>query len=92
MSCYISLVLEKYMVHVLQSHSKDFTAEKICRAMRTAIVVYDDDVQYPQYQRAYEAESGFDEMLRIFGLEPPLRREDKRSLSKKLRLKEISAG
>lgn len=92
MSCYISLVLEKYMAHVLQSHSTEFTAEKICRALRSAIVVYDDDVQYPQYQRAYETETGFDEMLRIFGLEPPLRREDKRSLAKKLRLKEISAG
>ncbi len=91
MSCYISLVLERYLVWVLQSHSGKFIAAKIDQALGSAIVLYDDNVLYPHYLRAYTPDTGFDEMLRIFGLEPPQCCEDRSSLARKLHLQKITA-
>ena len=66
------------------------TTEVMNEALREAEVGYDDgNPQMPVYLRLYPAESRFDEMLKVFGLEPPCRYEQKASLRKKLRLKQI---
>lgn len=89
-SCYISLVLEKYMLNTLKAKLQGMTTEVMNEALREAEVGYDDgNPQMPVYLRLYPAESRFDEMLKVFGLEPPCRYEQKASLRKKLRLKQI---
>ena len=90
MSCFISLVIEKYLRHVLKSKFKEITNDEINTALRTALLAYDNgNPQVPMYLRLYSSESRFDDMLRTFGLEPPCRYETPMSLRKKLRLKTI---
>ena len=73
MSCFISLVIEKYLRHVLKSKFKEITNDEINTALRTALLAYDNgNPQVPMYLRLYSSESSFDDMLRTFGLEPPL--------------------
>lgn len=72
MSCFISLVIEKYLRHVLKSKFKEITNDEINTALRTALLAYDNgNPQVPMYLRLYSSESRFDDMLRTFGLEPP---------------------
>ena len=87
MSCFISLVIEKYLRHVLKSKFKEITNDEINTALRTALLAYNPQV--PMYLRLYSSESSFDDMLRTFGLEPPCRYEMPMSLRKKLRLKAV---
>ena len=93
MSCFISLVIEKYLRHVLKSKFQEITNDEINTALRTALLAYDNgNPQVPMYLRLYSSESRFDDMLRTFGLEPPCRYETPMSLRKKLRLKTIYPG
>lgn len=92
LSCYLSLVLQKYLEHVMKRQDPQLTTEKMIQALRSALVIYDDAPQCPVYQRAYDTATGFDAMLQTFGLTPPRRWEDKNSLQRKLHLREISTG
>ena len=93
MSCFISLVIEKYLRHVLKSKLPEITNDEINTALRTALLAYDNgNPQVPMYLRLYSSESRFDDMLRTFGLEPPCRYETPMSLRKKLRLKTVYPG
>ncbi len=93
MSCFISLVIEKYMRHVLKQKLGKITNDQINTALRTAYVVFDNiNPQYPVYLRLYGADSPFDDMLRAFNLTPPYQYESETELRRKMRLKEISHG
>lgn len=93
MSCFISLVIEKYLRHVLKSKFQEITNDEINTALRTALLAYDNgNPQVPMYLRLYSSDSRFDDMLRTFGLEPPCRYETPMSLRKKLRLKTVYSG
>lgn len=93
MSCFISLVIEKYLRHVLKGRFADITNDEINVALRTALMAYDDgNPQTPMFLRMYPSENRFDDMLRTFGLEAPCRYESPMSLRKKLRLKTIYSG
>lgn len=89
--CYIALVLEKYMEHVLKkSLGSEVTTTKMIEAMRAAELGYDDsNPAAPVYHRLYPY-GLFDEMLKHFNLEPPCRFEEKRSLVRKFRMKDLA--
>ena len=90
-SCFISLVIEKYMQHVLKQKIRDITCDEINAALRGAEVALDDgNPQMPLYLRLYPKEGRFDSILRAFSLEPPCHYETAQSLCKKLRLKDIA--
>ncbi len=91
MSCFISLVIEKYMRYVLKEKIEGITNDEINEALRTANVAYDNgDPTTPVYLRLYSPAGRFDDMLRAFSLEPPLRYETAKSLKKKLKLQSIA--
>lgn len=93
MSCFISLVIEKYIRYVLKSKFEDITNDEINTALRTALMAYDNgNPQVPMFLRMYPKENRFDDMLRTFGLEPPCRYETPLSLGRKMRLKTIYPG
>ena len=93
MACFISLVIEKYMRHVLKQRIPDITHDEINDAIRTASVALDDgNPQAPVYLRLYPNTSRFDAMLHAFGLEPPRRYESPLDLRRKLRLRQIYKG
>ena len=93
MSCFISLVIEKYMRHVLKQQLGDITNEQINAALRSATVAFDSgNPQYPVYLRLYGSEIRFDEMLRVFNLTPPCRYESATEMRRKMRLREVSQG
>lgn len=91
MSCFISLVIEKYMRHVLKKSIPGITHDEINASLRNAEVAFDDgNPGMPLYLRLYAKEDRFDRILKTFGLEPPCRYETQASLSKKLRIKRIN--
>ena len=91
MSCFISLVIEKYLRYVLKKKIDGITNDEINEALRTANVAYDNgDPTTPIYLRLYSPEGRFDDMLRAFSLEPPQRYETAKSLKKKLKLQSIA--
>lgn len=90
-SCFVSLVIEKYMRHVLKQKFDGITNDEINEAIRNAEVALDDgNPQMPLYLRLYPKENRFDSILKTFQLEPPCHYETLASLSKKLRLKDIA--
>lgn len=93
MSCFISLVIEKYMRHVLRNQLAGITNDQMNEALRSAALAYDDgNPQVPLFIRLYSKEGLFDKMLKVFGLEAPCHYETDRTLAKKLHLKEIARG
>ena len=90
LSCFISLVIEKYMHHVLKEKLGNITTNEINTALRTACLAYDDaNPQMPLYLRLNVTSSRFDEMLNVFNLKAPGYYETAATLRKKLRLKSI---
>lgn len=91
-SCFTSLVIEKYMLYVLKKAlgKEAITAEAFCEAIREAEVVYDDsDMQTPLLLRLYE--SGlFDAMSKVFGLQALNRAEQPYMARRKLHLSSIN--
>lgn len=87
LSCFISLVLEKYMLYSLKQELGDqVTHGKMCSALRQSQVVYDDiNPQLPLFLRLYEP-GLFDEMSKHFGLKVLSRVEKPVGLKKKLHL------
>ncbi len=87
-SCYISLVLEKYMEYVLkQKLGDEVTSSGLCQALRQAEVVCEDsNPQQTVYLRLYE-DTLFDQMAEVFELKALNRVEDKSSLRRKLRIR-----
>ena len=52
MSCFISLVIEKYMRHVLQSRLTGVTNDQMNEALRSAALAHDDgNPQVPLFIR-----------------------------------------
>lgn len=93
LSCFISLVIEKYLRHRLKQCMPDITNEQINEALRNSQVAYDDgNPMMPLYIRLYSHETPFDEMLKVFGLEAPCRYETAAQLRRKLRLKAVYQG
>ena len=91
MSCFISLVIEKYLRYVLKKKIEGITNDEINEALRTANVAYDNgDPTTPVYLRLYSPEGRFDDMLRAFSLDPPQRYETAKNLKKKLKLQSIA--
>lgn len=90
LSCFISLVLEKYMLHSLKQKLGDqVTHEKMCTALRQSQVVYDDvNPELPLFLRLYE-QGLFDEMSMLFGLQVLSRVEKPVGIKKKLHLAEL---
>ena len=88
LSCYISLVIEKYMLYELKKAlgKEEITTERLCRALQEAEVLYDDsDMQTPLMLRLYESEL-FDRMCSTFGLEVLNRVEQPYTVRRKLHL------
>lgn len=88
LSCFISLVIEKYMLFMLKRElgKEEITHDKMLESIKTARVVYDDiNPQVPLYLRLYEA-GLFDRMSTVFGLDALNRVETPSSLRRKLHL------
>ena len=87
LSCFISLVIEKYMLYSLkQKLGEQVTHEKMCSGLRQAQVVYDDvNPQLPLFLRLYEP-GLFDEMSQHFGLQVISRVEKPLGIKRKLHL------
>ncbi len=93
LSCFISLVIEKYMHHVLKHKLGNITNDEMNTALRTSCLAYDDaNPQMPLYLRLNITNNRFDDMLKAFGLKAPEYYETAKSLRKKLRLKSIYPG
>ena len=88
LSCFISLVIEKYMLYMLKKElgKGEITDEKMLESIRTAQVVLDDlNPQVPLYLRLYEA-GLFDRIATVFGLGVLNRVENPSALRRKLHL------
>lgn len=87
LSCFISLVIEKYMLYSFkQAIGDEVTHTKMATALKTAQVVLDDiDLQSPLFLRLYEP-GLFDEMSKHFGLKVLNRYEKANNLKRKLHL------
>ncbi len=88
LSCFISLVIEKYMLYTLKQELKEeeISHEKMLESLRTAEVVFDDiNPQIPLYLRLYKA-GLFDRASEVFGLGVLNRVENPSSLRRKLHL------
>ena len=87
LSCFISLVIEKYMLYSLkQKLGEQVTHDKMCSALREAQVVYEDvNPQLPLFLRLYET-GLFDEMSKHFGLQVLSRIEKPIGIKRKLHL------
>ena len=88
LSCFVSLVIEKYMLYVLKKElgQEEVTHSRMLESIRAANVVYDDiNPQVPLYLRLYEI-GMYDRIAAVFGLEVLNRVETPASLRKKLHL------
>ena len=92
MSCYISLVMEKYLHYELNRKlGEKISASQIISELQDAQVCFDDIVpDFPVYRRAYTS-TRFDRMLEAFDLKPIQEVEQKGTLRQKLKLKELNA-
>lgn len=91
MSCFISLVIEKYLLHRMKAVlGDDATVEKLSAAMRTADVAYmPGSPTKPLYARLFEP-GLFDEICKLFEIQKVDVFESRMSLSKKLGLRQLS--
>lgn len=91
LSCYISLVMEKYILHKMKEKcSSSATINRIVEAMREAeVALLDQDPTRPMYIRLYE-EGLFDQAFEAFDLVPLEKMEEPLTLCKKIGLRQVN--
>ncbi len=93
LSCFISLVIEKYLLYVLKEKIGNITTDQINNALRKACVVYDNtNVESAIYIKLDEEAKRFDEMLEAFSLEKLTLHETAAGIQKKLKLPSVYRG
>ncbi len=93
LSCFISLVIERYLLYVLKQKITGITNDEINDTLRHACVAYDNaNVESSIYIKLEERPNRFDEMLGAFSLEKLAHHETARDIQRKLKLPSVYRG
>lgn len=92
LSCYVSLVLQKYMEYRLkQALGPEITTGKMIAAVQDAsVAVIPKQGERPLFLRLHKPQELFDKMSPVFGLAPINLMESTQTLRRKLRLRQLN--